>query len=75
MSIGQRRILRLRTILSAVAIWLVPAFLLAQDGGTVQSILPQLKPQTPLLAWGLAALFLIAALAIAFKGSNRGKVK
>lgn len=48
----------------------------AQDSATepdpAMNTLPALKEQTPLAAWGLAALFLISSLAIAFKNSKRG---
>lgn len=42
------------------------------DDEAVRGTVNMLKPQTPLAAWGLAAFFLIACLAIAFKNSKRG---
>lgn len=46
----------------------------AQDLGVdaSQSQIPGLKEETPLVAWGLAALFCIASLVLAFWSSKRG---
>lgn len=45
----------------------------AQDvsGGPIRDTIPMLKAQSPLIVWAVAAAFLIACLAIAFKSSKR----
>ncbi len=58
---------------SAAFALLAAAELSAQDAGDpAMTILPELKSQAPLAGWGLAGLFLIASLALAFKNSKRG---
>jgi len=50
---------------------------LAQDASSdpAMSTLPMLKAQPPVIAWVVAAAFLVASLAIAFKNSKREPVK
>lgn len=60
-----------RAVGLVVAAFLAPVkAVLAQDD-PAQNTLPELKSQAPLVAWALAALFLVASLAIAFKNSKR----
>lgn len=47
------------------------AFAQDPDSDAIKSTAQLLKDQSPLPAWGLAAFFLIACLAIAFKNSKR----
>ena len=50
---------------------------LAQDASPdpAMNTLPMLKAQPPVIAWAVAAAFLVASLAIAFKNSKREPVK
>lgn len=49
---------------------------IAQDSSDpAMNTLPMLKAQPPVIAWVVAAAFLVASLAIAFKNSKREPVK
>ncbi len=66
---------RILTLIGTVAVAASPV--LAQDPASdpTMNTLPMLKSQPPVIAWVVAAAFLVASLAIAFKNSKREPVK
>lgn len=65
---------RIKALIATMALAAPPA--LAQDSSDpAMNTLPMLKAQPPVIAWVVAAAFLVASLAIAFKNSKREPVK